>query len=72
MCRVAAGEVNEGISRVHDGSYFVSSLFISLFFYCNGVMKLDSVRVIVSQRGCDRCASSDRGRPVLPFVFLHD
>lgn len=39
-------------------------------------MKLDSVRVIVPQRGRDRCAlfdgRADRGSLVLPFVFLLD
>lgn len=71
MCGVTAGEVNEGISWVHDGR---GEAFI--FFYCNSVMKLDSVRVIISQRGRDRCvlygSRADRGRLVLPFVFLRD
>lgn len=45
-------------------------------FYCNGVMKLDFVIVVISQRERDRCllfgGLADRGRLVLPFVFLAD
>lgn len=72
MCRVTAGEVNEDIG-VQGGR---GEAFILYFFYCNSVMKLDSVRVVISQRDRDRCVLyggwADRGRLVLPFVFLPD
>lgn len=49
-------------------------VFFSFFFYCNSVIKLDSVRVVIPQRDHDQCVEyggwADRGRLVLPFVFL--
>ena len=56
MKSVAAGELNEAISRVQDGQG--EAFMVLLFFYCNSIMKLDSARVIVPQRGRDRCALS--------------
>lgn len=63
MCRAAAWEANEDIRWVQGSER-------GDFFYCNSVMKLDSVRVVVSQKTMtDACCTATEGTEEGLFCF---